>query len=294
MSPVPDAQPQSRRSVLVIGATGRVGRVLVGQLLDADVEVRALTRRPAEAAFPAAVQVVAGDLNEPQSLDAALNGVDAVFLLWTAAPSAAAAAIERIASHARRIVFLSSPHTTPHPFFQQPNPMAAFHVEMERLIAATGVESTIIRPGMFAANSRLWWGASIQNGDVVHWPYAAAQTAPIDERDIAAVATRALSTDDCVGDDYVLTGPEALSHAEQVGIIGDVLGRQLRYDEMSPDEFRRRMPPAAAEMLLAAWSASIGHPAWVTTTVADVTGIPARTFRDWVTDHADAFRSRPS
>jgi uncharacterized protein YbjT (DUF2867 family) len=281
--------------VLVTGATGRVGRAVVAQLLAAGVPVRALTRRPDAAGLPAAVEVVAGDLTVPDSLDAALQGVEAVFLLWTAPPDTAPAVVERLASHARRVVFLSSPHKTPHPFFQQPNPMARFHAHVERLIAAAGLESTIIRPGMFASNAQFWWAPAIRDGDVVRWPYGAAETAPIDERDIAAVAARALYEEGHTGGDYVLTGPESLSQAEQVSVIGVALGRQIRFEELSPEEFRRetagRWPGPVVDMLLAAWGATIGRPAFVTSTVADVVGSPPRTFRQWAADHADAFRS---
>ena len=286
--------PARVRPVLVTGATGRVGREVVAQLLGAGVPVRALTRRPAAAGLPASVEVVAGDLTVPESLEAALQDVGAVFLLWTAPPGTAPAVVERLASDKRRVVFLSSPHKTPHPFFQQPNPAARLHAEVERLIADAGLEWTIVRPGMFASNARLWWAAAIADGDVVRWPYGSAETAPIDERDIAAVAARALYEEGHNGSDYVLTGPESLSQAEQVRVIGDVLGRPIRFEELSPEEFRRetagRWPGPVVDMLLAAWGAAIGRPAFVTSTVADVTGSPARTFRQWVADHADAFR----
>jgi len=271
---------------------------VVAQLLGAGVPVRALTRQPATAELSAAVEVVAGDLTAPESLDAALQGVGAVFLLWTAPPGTAPAVVERLATHTRRVVFLSSPHKTPHPFFQQPNSMARFHADVERLIAAAGLESTIIRPGMFASNARLWWASAIRDGDVVRWPYGAAETAPVDERDIASVAARALYEDGHTGGDYVLTGPESLSQEEQVSVIGAVLGRQIRFEELSPDEFRRetagRWPGPVVDMLLAAWGATIGQPAFVTSTVSDVVGSPPRTFRQWVADHIDAFRGRPA
>ena len=125
--------------VLVTGATGRVGRVVVDQLLAAGVPVRALTRRPTEAELPTAVEVATGDLTVPESLDAALQGVGPVILVWTVPPTTAQAVAARLATHAERIVFLSSPHQTPHPFFQQPNPMAVLHAEIERLIAASGL-----------------------------------------------------------------------------------------------------------------------------------------------------------
>ena len=149
--------------VLVTGATGRVGRAVVDLLLDAGVPVRALTHRSeAAATLPANVEVVTGDLSVPESLDAGLRGVSAVFLVWTAPPTTAPAVVERLATYARRVVFLSSPHQTPHPFFQQPNPMAVLHADIERLIAAAGLESTIIRPGMFASNALFWWATAIR------------------------------------------------------------------------------------------------------------------------------------
>lgn len=280
--------------VLVTGATGRIGRAVVDELLGAGVPVRALTREPATAGLPAAVEIVAGDFTEPDSLDSVLQGVSAVFLLWTAPADTAPAVIERLASHTRRVVLLSAPHQTPHPFFQQPNPMARFYAEMEGLITASGLESTFIRPGMLSSNAQFWWGPAIREGDVVRWPYGAAETAPIDERDIAAVAARALYEDGHAGGDYVLTGSESLSQAEQVSVIGAVLGRQIRFEELSPEEFRRETagswPAPVVDMLLAAWGATIGHPAYVTSTVVDVVGSPPRTFRQWVSDHIDAFR----
>jgi len=278
----------------VTGATGRVGRLVVAELLAAGVPVRALTRRPSAAELPAAVEVFAGDLAAPESLDAALQSVGAVFLLWTAPPATTGAVVERLAAHTRRVVFLSSPHQTPHPFFQQPHPMAALHAGIERSIAAAGLAATMIRPGMFASNVTFWWADAIRNGGVVRWPYGAAETAPIDERDIAAVAARALYQDGHAGGDYVLTGPESLSQAEQVSIIADTIGRPIPFQELTPEEFRRetegRWPPPVVNMLLNAWSAAMGQPAFVTSTVADIVGTPARTFRQWATDHADAFQ----
>jgi uncharacterized protein YbjT (DUF2867 family) len=281
----------------VTGATGRIGRAVVAELLGAGVPVRALTRRPDSARLPAAVEVVSGDLTVPESLDAALQGAGTVFLLWTAPPATAPAVIERLAAHARRVVFLSSPHRTPHPFFQapQPNAMAALHAHIERLITETGLASTIIRPGMFASNAISWWAASIRDGGAVRWPYGAAETAPIDERDVAAVTALCLTEDRHADGDYVLMGPESLSQAEQVRIIGATIGRSIRFEELSPEDFRGETagswPAPVVDMLLTAWGAAIGQPAFMTSTVFDIVGSPARTFRQWAGDHADAFRN---
>jgi uncharacterized protein YbjT (DUF2867 family) len=138
------------KRVLVTGATGTVGRQVVSQLLATDARVRALTRDPDAAGLPPEAEAVRGDLTVPATLDECLDGVDAVFLVWTAPAGAAPAAVERIARHAGRIVLLTSPHQTPHPFFQQPNPLAAMFAGIERLIQASDVQRTFLRPGMFA------------------------------------------------------------------------------------------------------------------------------------------------
>jgi uncharacterized protein YbjT (DUF2867 family) len=280
--------------VLVIGATGNVGRHVVEALRQAGAPVRALARRPEAAGLPADVEVIAGDLTTPESLDPALEGIEAAFLLWTAPPATAEAVVGRIAMRARRIVLLSSPHQTPHPFFQQPNPLARFHAELDRLVSGAGVEWTILRPGMLASNTIGWWAEAIRKGDVVRWPYAEAETAPVDERDIAAVASRALIEEGHARQSYVLTGPESLTHLAQVEGIGEALGRRLRFKELSPEGFREatagRWPERAVEMLLTAWNATLGRRAYVTSTVAEVTGTPARSFRDWARNHTGAFR----
>jgi uncharacterized protein YbjT (DUF2867 family) len=287
--------------VLVIGSTGRVGREVVAQLQTRQAKVTALARNPEAASFPPAVEVVRGDLTVPESLGAYLGGVDAVFLVWTAPPATVGPVLERIAKHASRIVFLSAPLKTPHPLFQQPNPGRALTEQIERLIETSGIEWTFLRPGMFAANALGWWAPQIRAGDVVRWPHLAAPTAPIDERDIAAIAVRALCDDGHAGAEYVLTGPQSLSQFEQLSIIGRVTGRSLRIEAMSPDEARREWapswPPSVINMLLDAWAAAIGSPAFVTSTFEEITGTPALTFQEWAVDRAAEFRcetlSRP-
>jgi uncharacterized protein YbjT (DUF2867 family) len=220
---------------LVTGATGNIGSRVVSQLLTKGARVRALTRNPESANLPPEVEIVRGDLSDPATFDRCLDGVDAVFLVWLAPVAAAASALAQIAKCARRIVFLSSPHRTPHPFFQQPNPMATLHAEIERLIQTSGLQWIFLRPGAFAINARNWWAQQIRQGDIVRWPYAAAATAPIHECDVASVAVRALCEDGHAEAEYVLTGPQSLTQKEQVSVIGEVIGRPLRFEEISPD-----------------------------------------------------------
>jgi uncharacterized protein YbjT (DUF2867 family) len=282
--------------ILVIGSTGNVGRQVVDQLAATGARFRAMSRNPEAAGLPPGVEMVRGDLMVPETLDRCLQDIDTVFLVWVAPPAAAAGALERIAKHARRIVFLTAPLKTSHPFFQQPNPARDLAERIERLIETSGLEWTFLRAGMFAGNARHFWGSHIRTGDVVRWPYLEAPTAPTDERDLAAVAVRVLCEDGHAGAEYVVTGPQSLTQAEQVHTIGRGLGRSLRVEEMSPDEARSELLPilgssTMVNMLLTAWAAAIGQPAFVTSTFAELTGVPPRTFLQWATDHAAEFRA---
>ncbi|MEU7747093.1 hypothetical protein [Nonomuraea sp. NPDC049158] len=121
-----------------------------------------------------------------------------------------------------------------------------------------------------------------------------AATAVIDPRDIAAVAVRVLIEDGHAGATYVLTGPQVVSRTEQVHAIGEAIGRPLRFEKVPVEIARQRMladgrPPALVEALLAG-AETRPHSALITSTVEEVTGTPARTFRDWAIDHADDFR----
>lgn len=151
---------------------------------------------------------------------------------------------------------------------------------------------------MFASNALLWWAPAIRADGVVRCPGGAAETAPVDDPDVAAVAARTQYEDGHAGGDYFLTGPESLSQARQVSIIGEVLGRAIRFEELSPEQFRTETegswPRPVVDMLLAAWGATIGAPAFITGAVFDILGSPPRTFRQWVADHARAFMTGPT
>jgi uncharacterized protein YbjT (DUF2867 family) len=284
------------KRILITGATGNIGSQVLHQLPTTGLQIRALVRNPDAARLPAHVELVRGDLTRPETLDRCLDTIDTVFLVWVAPAEAVAPALERIAKRARRIVFLSAPLKTAHPLFQQPNPSRARAELIERLIETSGLDWTFLRPGMFAANALGWWAPQMRAGDVVRWPYLEVPTAPIDERDIAAVAVRTLCEDAHSGAEYVLTGPQSLSQFEQIATLASVLGRSLRIEEVSPKDWLRELPgflPAfVAKYLLDAWAAAVGQPAFVTSTVTELTGSPARTFLEWATDHAGDFRAQ--
>jgi uncharacterized protein YbjT (DUF2867 family) len=274
--------------ILVTGATGNVGRHVVSQLLATGATVRALARNPTGA--PQGVEVVRGDLTDPDTMHKALDGVESVFLLWPLMTAEAApAVVDVVAKHARHVVYLSAMSVR-----DDREPRAnGFWGEIEHAIVQSGLAWTFLRAGGFAVNT-LEWADQIRGEGVVRWPYGGAARSLIHERDIAAVAVRALTEDRHIGAKYVLTGPEAVTQAEQVRIIGDVIGRPLRWEELPPEEARRQLiaawgDPGFVDGALGYWATLVSEPEPVTRTVEEVTGAPAHTFREWAIDHAGDF-----
>lgn len=278
-------------TVLVTGATGRVGGQVVRQLVDTGVAVRALVRDPGAAVLPAGVDRVQGDLADADSLTTALKGVDTVFLVFPTmrADDAAPSVIDAMARHTGRIVYLSTAGADEHT-----DGILGSHGRMERLVETSGMDWTFLRPRGFAANT-LMWADQIRAGDTVRWIHGAATRSLIHEHDIASVAVRALTEDGHGAARYHLTGPARLTQVEQVTTIGEVIGRPLRFEEVPPEVARREffsdLPRAFADSILAGHAAMVREPEPVTTTVADLTGTPARTFRQWAEDHAADFTS---
>lgn len=278
--------------ILVTGPTGNVGREVVAQLASAGVAVRAFVRDARTARFPEGVEVTEGDLSVPETMEGALTGVETVFLVWPfLTADGADVVLATIARAARRLVYLSSSGVTDDAE-RQADPINQLHGDMERLIEASGLEWTILRANTIASNT-LGWAGQIRAAGVVRGPDIA-PTAVIDPRDVAAVAVRVLTGDEYLGEKHVLTGPQVLSRAEQVHMIGEAIGRPLRFEKVPVLEARAQMladgrPPALVEALLAS-AESRAASYLVTSTVEEITGTAARTFGAWATDHADHFR----
>ncbi len=276
--------------VLVTGATGNVGRLVVDQLLGTGVEIRALTNNPGKADLPAGVEVAEGYIGRPDTVQAALDGVDRMYL---APHPRTAQEVVDLASRAgvRRIVDLSSSGADVE---AMGDPASWWFYAVERAVeSAPGVEWTHLRPGEFMLNA-LGWADSIRAEGVVRAAYGEASYAPLDLVDVAAVAAKALLEDGHHGQKYAMTGPESLSKIEKVRVIGEVLGREIRFVEISHAEARAAMLAlgygAAADWLLDGDAQMTGHPQPVLPTVPDLLGRPSRTFAEWVCEHADAFR----
>jgi len=276
-------------TILVIGASGNVGRAVLAQLTAAGEAVRAASRNPGAHAFPPSVQTVTADLDQPGSLPAALVGIDKVFLYARHAGMDAFLTAAKTAG-VRKLVLLSSAAVDASDHAD--DPIATMHGAVERTIASSGLEWAAIRPTAFATNA-LWWAHGIRAEDVVRVAYPEAQAAPIHEADIAAVAVAALTRADITGPTGELTGPQSLTQREQVAAIAAATGRPVRLEELTPEQahehLRRVMPPQIADLMMRYWIESIGKSARVTPEVERITGQPARSFAQWARDHAGDF-----
>lgn len=280
--------------ILVFGATGNVGRALVDRLAGEPVRLRAMARTPGTAGLPAGVEVVRGDLTDLDSVAAALSGVDRVFLLWPlGGGELTGSVVTLIAAHARRIVYLSaigvSEDGTP-----APDPILQFHTDIEQAVRASGVEWTFVRSGGMASNT-LGWADQIRESATVSWVHGEGGRALVHEADLAEVAALALLTDRLVGTSPEITGPTVLTQREQAAAIGTALGHPVTWHELPAADVRTHLvdtgwPPDAADGALRAWAGLVDNPEIPTPDHEAVTGRRARTFAQWATDHADAFR----
>lgn len=271
-------------TILITGATGTVGRHLVHQLVDAGRPVRALTRNPASAKLPESVEVIAGDLTDTATLTDAFDGVTAAHLITFGGdegePLATGPQLVELASTAgvRRVTVLSGWDES----------------SVEEALRAGGIGWTLLAPVEFMSGA-LEWADAVRTHNAVRlladWP-----SAVVHEADIAAVAARALTEDGHAGRTYEITGPQALTSAERTRLIGEAIGRDVAFEQLTEDQERERLrsygyPEDYVEFGIQLAVNPPPQAGIVRPTVEQVTGRPARTFAQWAAEHADAFRA---
>jgi uncharacterized protein YbjT (DUF2867 family) len=281
--------------ILVTGATGNVGREVVKLLLAGGEKVAAVTRNPSAAVLPGDAQVIGGDPSRPATLAPALSGVEAVFLSPRAVGAGAAELLARVAEQgAQRVTVISAVTVEDGSGHRR---FADAFKAVEDVVKASDLEWTILRCADFAANTVVW-APQIRATGVVRGAYGNAATSTIDERDVAAVATRALVNRRHGERCYVLTGPQSLTQRDKVHSIGAALGRSLSWEEISPLQVRQAMiaqqlPDEVPDRLLGYLADRIEQPGPSSTAVEEILDRPARTFAEWADEHAEAFRQAP-
>jgi uncharacterized protein YbjT (DUF2867 family) len=263
--------------ILVTGATGIVGRHLVATLNAGGETVRAISRTTGTTVEEA--------LRE--------GGADALFLHPRVAGERGAqiAALARECG-VRRVVALSAMNVD-EPAEHQPSRLVGDrNRETERAAADSGLSWVSLRASSFTGNTVRAFGPQMRRGDVVRYTFRAFRESLIDERDLAEVAARALLG---AGDGVLeLTGPQSLSHGEQVAILGAVLGRALQFEEVPPEAAAAAMiaggmPGAFVEALMARYRRDLDRPVPPTGVVEEILKRPARTFAEFAAEHRDAY-----
>jgi len=277
--------------ILVTGATGNVGRPLVGLLSDAGVPFRAFVRDPerARAALGPTVDLAEGDFAEPATLDAALGGVERMFLLsgnseleTDAVEAAVRAGVGRVVKQSALAAGLVPP---------------PFHRRIEETLERSGLGFTHLRPTAFMQTLAGYLPALIDEEGVFRLPAGGGRVAWVDTRDISAVAFRALTEDGHEGKAYPITGPEPLSMAEVAEKLSVATGRRIRYEDVPPDTAHELMvenglPAPFADFLVAFYGLVRGGATdFVIQSVPEVTGAPGRTFGAFAGEYASAFAS---
>jgi uncharacterized protein YbjT (DUF2867 family) len=273
---------------LVTGATGNIGGEVVRALLGIGQQVRALTRDGRGPGLPPPAEPVAGDLDRPDTLAGAFDGVAGIFLLpgYRDMPGVLTRASR---AGVERVVLLSGGSAGDGDLT---NAVSRYMIRSEEAARGCGLAWTILRPSAFMSNAFRWL-PRLRDAGVVRAPFAGVRTAVIDPADIGAVAALALTSGEHAGQTYRLTGPQSLVPADQVEILARVLGRPLRFEAQPDDEARAEMSAAMpAEYVDAFFRFYVDgelDESMVLPTVPDLIGRPARTFEQWARAHASAF-----
>ena len=279
---------------LITGATGDVGSRVVERLLQRGDRPRVFVReeKKARSRFGDRVEVIIGDLADPASLKAAVEAVDTLFLVNTGpqipVQDEGAAKVARAAG-VQHLVKLSSMDV------EQGLAIGGWHERGEGAIRASGIPFTFVRPTGFMSNL-LAWARSIKAEGVVRSSTGDGRRAFIHSDDIAAVATKALTTRDYEGESLPITGPEALTFAEVTAKIGAAIGKRLMFQAISDEEARQRYAATGAssaetEAHVSLWRAiREGRLAKITDNVERILGRKPIAMDQWAMENASAFR----
>jgi uncharacterized protein YbjT (DUF2867 family) len=292
------AQQEAGDMILVTGATGLNGKALLRQLSARGAPTRALVRNPAKAADIAAlphVEIVQGDMARPETLAAALQGVERAMLISSSVPEMLDVQSNFIAAAAkagvRHVVKLSGIM----PELDSPFRFARMHGEAEKRLEASGMAFTHLRAGEFMP-SYFRQVPSILSKSAMFLPMEDQKIACIDIDDIAAVAAEALTKPGHEGKTYPITGPQALTMAEVAETLSAVTGKTIRYVNVPPAEAKKAqlaasVPPYLADALEELFAERRrGKESVVYPTVQEILGRPPTSFEQFAARNAAIFR----
>jgi uncharacterized protein YbjT (DUF2867 family) len=284
-------------TILVTGATGNVGSQVVKQLAAHQVNVRAAVRFPSKAQLLKTdhVSLVEFDNDKVETIEKALQGVDKLFLLTPLVPSMVEVSNNLVEAAkkagVRHIVKSSGMGAESEPGIT----LTRWHRAAEKAIEASGIAFTFVRPNGFMQNYANFFGQSIKTQNTFYMPMGEGKVSHIDARDIAAVASIALTENGHEGKAYEVTGSEAISNTEIAAIISQIVGRKINYIDVpetaASDEMKQSgMPEAIVEATMELYGIyKAGYASEVTATVEQVTGNKPIKFEQFVKEYIDFF-----
>lgn len=287
----------NKNPVLIVGGTGRVGRALARALVQAGRPARVVSRDPraARRQLPEPVEVVAADIGNPASLEHAAAGVSDVFLSCGDAPDQQrieTGVIELLARRGVRHVVKLSAHAAG---WDPPLSVGVIHRNIERALEASGLNWTHLRP-VFFQQTLLMFADEIRKRDSVTVPLRHGRISFLDVRDVAAVAAVCLGNPEHYRKVYTLTGPQALSMSDFLGIVAQCTGRPQKLRTL-PNWLARLLLPLVSGM--PRWQSNLivdlmaelerDKEAEVTQTVADIAGVEPRRLAAMVAEEIAAF-----
>lgn len=280
--------------ILITGASGNVGREVLKQAVAAGLRVRAAYQVLKKGAAPDGVEAVCVDFNQPQTLRAALAGVERVFLVGP--PTDELISLERKAvdviaqSQVRHLVKVSAMGGRDAIFPRQ-------HAESEDYIRSVGISYTFLRPNGFMQNLVNYSAPSIRTIGRFYGSEGEGRVSIIDVGDVAAVAMKVLSEDGHAGQVYTLTGPEALSNSQVAEKMSEILGREIQFVNLPPDDLKTALMSAG----VSEWNAEAlvdlqrlyreGKASTVTGDVKRILGREPRGLTQFLTENRGAFEA---
>jgi uncharacterized protein YbjT (DUF2867 family) len=288
--------------ILLTGATGTVGGQVARELKSAGVPFTALVRDRArgEQALGAEVELREGDYERPDTIVAAFEGADRVFLVASLVPQLAElegnAVDAAVRAGVRHVVKLSTAGVAQAPDAAGGSVPRQYplHRRAEEQLERSGIAFTHLRPGPFMQNT-LNFRASIAAEGVFRGAWGNGAMGYVDVRDVAAVAAVVLTEDSHEGQVYELTGPQALSPADIALKLSAAIGRDVRYEDVPADAVRQAMLSRGMSEWFAGAMVEVmehtrnGAAARVTQVVSDLTGRQPRSYDDFAREFAGAF-----
>jgi uncharacterized protein YbjT (DUF2867 family) len=283
----------SAGKVLVTGATGNTGSGLVPALCNAGVDVRAFVRDEVKAQplKDAGAEIVVGDLDQPATIEPAVEGVDKIYLLTWNGPTQEQQAKNVIAAAQRT----GNPHIVRHSMWgSERSRIIQQGLRVEQALKSSGLPWTLLKPTFYMQNTMMAMQTITSDG-VIYWDMQDGKLGMIDVRDIVDVALAVLTGEGHVGKSYILTGPQAISFYDVADIFSKVLNKQVKYvDVPGQTAFESMVGMGVPEWIAKGFMElmqgfSQGFASRTTDNVATLTGHPARSFEQFARDYAQMF-----